>query len=123
MQIGDKCYVIACAIDARTLNPDNLMKDTKTNEPIVFTVKKITYDGYVKFNEWPGSFALERVREVNALMSETSKVYEDDYGMSRCGYCNAELVCDECGDMPEVCPVCGKPLDWSYYTNEIGLPA
>ena len=31
--------------------------------------------------------------------------------------CGAELECDhETGDMPEVCPICGKIIDWSWFT-------
>ena len=43
-------------------------------------------------------------------------VYEDRHGNTRCGMCHAPLWCDECGDMPESCPKCGAPLDYSIYS-------
>lgn len=46
-----------------------------------------------------------------------NKVYEDSVGLTRCGGCHAELLCDECGDMPDVCPACGGLLDWSNRTD------
>lgn len=49
-----------------------------------------------------------------------AKVYEDNVGISRCDGCRAELLCDENGDMPDVCPGCGEQLDWSVYDNLIG---
>ncbi len=36
-----------------------------------------------------------------------------DYGVTVCGNCGAELVCDDCGDMPDKCPDCGCDLDYS----------
>lgn len=45
-------------------------------------------------------------------------VYEDRHGNTRCGVCYEPLFCDKCGDMPETCPNCGAPLDYSSYTEE-----
>lgn len=42
-------------------------------------------------------------------------VYEDRHGNTRCGACYAPLWCNDCGDMPETCPQCGAPLDYSFY--------
>lgn len=42
-------------------------------------------------------------------------VYEDRYGITRCGACCAPLLCNDCGDMPETCPQCSAPLDYSIY--------
>ena len=49
----------------------------------------------------------------------TSKcaVYEDWYGITRCGVCHAPLTCDDNGDMPEECPGCGSELDYSLYAT------
>lgn len=43
-------------------------------------------------------------------------VYEDRHGNTRCGACCAPLWCNDCGDMPESCPQCGAPLDYSGYS-------
>ena len=45
-------------------------------------------------------------------------VYEDSYGISRCGYCRSELSCNDSGDMPDACPNCQEILDWSFYKPE-----
>lgn len=52
-------------------------------------------------------------------------VYEDRHGNTRCGVCCAALLCDDNGDMPDTCPCCGAPLDYSIYnpTAEIGKEA
>lgn len=42
-------------------------------------------------------------------------VYEDRFGNTRCGACMDALFCDENGDMPDECPRCGAPLDYSLY--------
>ena len=44
-----------------------------------------------------------------------SVVYEDRHGNTRCGVCCAALFCDDNGDMPDACPCCGAPLDYSIY--------
>lgn len=36
----------------------------------------------------------------------------DDYGMTHCENCGAELLCNECGDMPDCCPQCGVAINW-----------
>lgn len=47
-----------------------------------------------------------------------AKVCEDNFGVLWCEDCGAELTCDENGDMPETCPDCGAPLDYSSCTKE-----
>lgn len=37
----------------------------------------------------------------------------EQYGELFCAKCHSSIVCDECGDMPEQCPVCGRKFDWS----------
>lgn len=44
-------------------------------------------------------------------------VYEDRHGNVRCGVCCEALFCDENGDMPDNCPSCGAPLDYSIYSE------
>lgn len=41
------------------------------------------------------------------------RVFIDEWGVSRCA-CGAELCCDEYGEMPDDCPVCGAELDYSH---------
>lgn len=43
-------------------------------------------------------------------------VYEDRHGNTRCVVCCAALFCDDNGDMPDTCPCCGAPLDYSIYS-------
>ena len=38
---------------------------------------------------------------------------ENEVGVICCGACGAELICDTCGDMPDVCRVCHEGIDWS----------
>lgn len=39
-----------------------------------------------------------------------------DNGLVVCESCGAELECNhETGDMPDVCPECGKAIDWSDF--------
>lgn len=40
---------------------------------------------------------------------------EDDFGIVHCGNCGAALLCDECGDMSDVCPACHEGVDWSAW--------
>lgn len=44
-------------------------------------------------------------------------VQEDENGIIHCTQCNAELTCDENGDMPELCPSCGFALDWNGFNG------
>ncbi len=48
-------------------------------------------------------------------MENEVEVFETPYGEVLCGRCGCELECNECGDMPEVCPECGVTLSYSYY--------
>lgn len=40
---------------------------------------------------------------------------EDEHGVVHCGSCGADLLCNDCGDMPEVCPACHEGVDWSAW--------
>ena len=46
-----------------------------------------------------------------------AKVLEDCFGVTRCETCAAKILCDEFGDMPDVCPVCKESLDWSDWDS------
>ena len=55
-------------------------------------------------------------------MRTIALVIEDEHGMTRCENCGAELVCNDCGDMPSVCPSCGAELDYELYEPENQCP-
>lgn len=40
------------------------------------------------------------------------------HGIVRCGGCGAALLCNEFGDMPDVCPVCHEAVDWLAWNGE-----
>lgn len=44
-----------------------------------------------------------------------ARVNEDNHGVLHCGNCNAELICNEYGDMPEYCPTCNALLNWNDF--------
>ena len=46
--------------------------------------------------------------------------YTDDLGVARCGECGAELLCNETGDMPDVCPECGRRLEYDSFMEPDG---
>ena len=50
------------------------------------------------------------------FMKNDSKAIMLDNGLVVCESCGAELECNhETGDMPDVCPECGKTIDWSDF--------
>lgn len=71
-----------------------------------------------------GSHLVKLYEELEAELGVTVKIAGSDRaratmtcdGRVLCS-CGAELECDhETGDMPEVCPICGKIIDWSWFT-------
>lgn len=44
----------------------------------------------------------------------TSKTYTTPDGIIHCTRCDTDLLCDENGEMPTVCPRCGAHIDYSY---------
>ena len=46
--------------------------------------------------------------------------YTDDLGIVHCGECGAELLCNETGDMPDVCPECGRRLEYDSFMEPDG---
>ena len=46
--------------------------------------------------------------------------YMDDLGVARCGECGAELLCSGTGDMPDVCPECGRRLEYDSFMEPDG---
>ena len=57
------------------------------------------------------------INETEAFFMENdSKAIMLDNGLVVCESCGAELECNhETGDMPDVCPECGKVIDWSDF--------
>lgn len=53
----------------------------------------------------------------NGQKGADSAVTMDDQGVTHCGECGAEILCNECGDMPDFCPKCGKKLDYTIFTE------
>lgn len=51
--------------------------------------------------------------------SNISPVYETDEGITKCGHCGSELICDENGNMPVRCSVCGQEMDYHAYDNPV----
>ncbi len=49
--------------------------------------------------------------------------YMDDLGVARCGECGAELLCNGTGDMPGVCPECGRRLEYDSFMEPDGPDA
>ena len=47
----------------------------------------------------------------------------DDLGVARCGECGAELLCNGTGDMPDVCPACGRRLEYDFFREPDGPDA
>lgn len=61
-----------------------------------------------------GHFFYSAVIAENAQTPHRAKVHERD-GAAYCSHCDSILVCDDCGDMPEICPYCSTTLDWSNF--------
>ena len=36
-------------------------------------------------------------------------IFQDD-GTLTCEHCGGEILCNDCGDMPDICPCCGSEL-------------
>ncbi len=64
---------------------------------------------------------IQSIRKELASIRHTVEVREDDQGVTRCGACGAELLCNECGDMPDTCPHCGKNLGYNIYAPQSAL--
>lgn len=59
--------------------------------------------------------AIKKARVKNIVDLNFVDVFETPFGEVLCGRCGAELECDECGDMPEICPECGAFLPYEVY--------
>lgn len=73
--------------------------------------------------EIPGTIEYQSKQE-SASSAQAVEIREDDQGVTHCGNCGAELLCNKCGDMPDTCQHCGRKLAYSIYTTrEAGTAA
>ena len=83
--------------------------------------------------EIPGTVEYQRKQEAAELAAKAAATaapverdtapalaYMDDLGVARCGECGAELLCNETGDMPDVCPGCGRRLEYDFFREPDG---
>ncbi len=76
--------------------------------------------------EIPGTIEYQHKQEaaeVAAQAAATVLAYMDDLGVARCGECGAELLCSGTGDMPDVCPACGRRLEYDFFREPEGPDA
>ena len=83
--------------------------------------------------EIPGTVEYQRKQEAAELAAQAAApverdaaralAYVDDLGVARCGECGAELLCNGTGDMPDVCPVCGRRLEYDFFREPDGPDA
>ena len=72
--------------------------------------------------EAPGAAAdtVERDAAADVEPQPIALAYTDDLGIVHCGECGAELLCNETGDMPDVCPECGRRLEYDSFMEPDG---
>ena len=86
--------------------------------------------------EIPGTVEYQRKQEAAELAAQAAATaaqverdaapamaYVDDLGVARCGECGAELLCSGTGDMPDVCPACGRRLEYDFFREPEGPDA
>ena len=66
---------------------------------------------------------MERDTAADVEPQPIALAYTDDLGVARCGECGAELLCSETGDMPDVCPECGRRLEYDSFMEPDGPDA
>ena len=75
--------------------------------------------------EAPGAAAdtVERDAAADVEPQPIALAYTDDLGIVHCGECGAELLCSGTGDMPDVCPACGRRLEYDFFREPDGPDA
>ncbi|MDE7055430.1 MAG: hypothetical protein K2O84_11590, partial [Oscillospiraceae bacterium] len=86
--------------------------------------------------EIPGTVEYQRKQETAEVAAQAAApvaqverdaapalAYMDDLGVARCGECGAELLCSGTGDMPDVCPRCGRQLEYDFFREPDGPDA
>ena len=79
------------------------------------------YGDVTEMDEVPSAGTLVAVA-VDMMERDTAPAlaYTDDLGVARCGECGTELLCNETGDMPDVCPECGRRLEYDFFREPEG---
>ena len=54
-------------------------------------------------------------KRAETMQNGESWTETDNLGVVHCNRCGAELICDDCGDMPESCPQCRRTINWSTF--------
>ena len=73
------------------------------------------YGDVTEMDEAPGAAAATVERGVAPALA-----YTDDLGIVHCGECGAEQLCNETRDMPDVCPACGRRLEYDFFREPEG---
>jgi hypothetical protein len=76
------------------------------------------YGDVTEMDKAPGTAADTVERDTAPALA-----YTDDLGVARCGECGAELLCNGTGDMPDVCPACGRRLEYDFFREPEGPDA
>lgn len=71
----------------------------------------------------PEAATAERDAAADVEPKPIALAYMDDLGVARCGECGAELLCNGTGDMPDVCPECGRRLEYDSFMEPDGPDA
>ena len=66
---------------------------------------------------------MERDTAADVEPQPIALAYTDDLGVVHCGECGAELLCNETGDTPDVCPACGRRLEYNSFQEPDGPDA
>lgn len=111
------------------------------DSPIYDGETEIAFEDLVAAEAWeeayraeiPGTVEYQRKQEAAELAAKAAATaapverdtapalaYMDDLGVARCGECGAELLCNETGDMPDVCPGCGRRLEYDFFREPDG---
>ena len=72
---------------------------------------------------WPSSAKPATAAAQVERDAAPAMAYVDDLGVARCGECGAELLCSGTGDMPDVCPACGRRLEYDFFREPEGPDA
>ena len=83
------------------------------------------YGDVTEMDEAPGAGTLVAVaagmiERDTAADATPALAYTDDLGVARCGKCGTELLCNETGDMPDMCPECGRRLEYDSFIEPDG---
>ena len=82
------------------------------------------YGDVTEMDETPSAAnMMERDAAADVEPQPIALAHTDDLGVVHCGECGAELLCNETGDMPDVCPACGRRLEYDSFMEPDGPDA